>query len=93
MSSENKPPANTAQFNVRLPAELKTRLENYAQLVDRPQANVACEALADYLDWRVPQIEALKRAITAADKGKLADRKSTRLNSSHNSESRMPSSA
>ena len=71
MSTENKS-SNTSQFNIRLPAELKDRLENYSQLVGRPQAIVASEALADYLDWRVPQIEALKQAIAAADKGGFA---------------------
>lgn len=72
MSTETKPPAATSQFNVRLPSELKTRLENYAQLVGRPQASVASDALADYLDWRVPQIEALKQAVAAADRGEFA---------------------
>ncbi|WP_018076953.1 CopG family ribbon-helix-helix protein [Thiobacillus denitrificans] len=73
MSSETKPPSNNlAQFNVRLPAELKARLESYARMIDRPQASVASEALADYLDWRVPQIEALKQAIASADQGKFA---------------------
>lgn len=71
MSTENKS-SNTSQFNIRLPAELKDRLENYSQLVGRSQAIVASEALADYLDWRVPQIEALKQAIAAADKGGFA---------------------
>jgi predicted transcriptional regulator len=72
MSTETKSPANMAQFNVRLPAELKTRLENYAQLVGRPQASVASEALADYLDWRVPQVKALRKAIAKADRGEFA---------------------
>ena len=73
MSTEIKPPAlNLAQFNVRLPAELKARLESYAQLVGRPQASVASDALSDYLDWRVPQIEALKQAVAAADRGEFA---------------------
>lgn len=72
MSTETKSPANTAQFNVRLPSELKARLESYAQLVGRPQANVASDALADYLDWRTPQIEALKQAVAAADRGEFA---------------------
>lgn len=71
MSTENKS-SNTSQFNIRLPAELKDRLENYSQMVGRSQAIVASEALADYLDWRVPQIEALKQAIAAADKGGFA---------------------
>ena len=72
MSAETKPPANSTQFNVRLPADLKARLENYARLVGRPQANVASDALADYLDWRTPQIEALKQAVAAADRGEFA---------------------
>lgn len=72
MSTETKSPANTAQFNVRLPTELKTRLESYAQLVGRPQANVASDALADYLDWRIPQIQALQQAVAAADRGEFA---------------------
>lgn len=72
MSTETKPPAATSQFNVRLPTELKTRLESYAQLVGRPQASVASDALADYLDWRVPQVEALKQAVAAADRGEFA---------------------
>lgn len=60
------------QFNVRLPAELKRRLQSYAELVGRPQASVASEALADYLDWRVPQVQALKQAVAAADRGEFA---------------------
>ncbi|MHB1093763.1 CopG family ribbon-helix-helix protein [Thiobacillus sp.] len=71
MSADTKPQDQT-QFNVRLPAALKTRLETYAQLVGRSQAMVASEALADYLDWRVPQVEALKQAIVAADRGEFA---------------------
>ncbi len=72
MSSKSQPPASAAQFNVRLPTELKARLESYAQLVGRPQATVASDALADYLDWRTPQIEALKQAVAAADRGEFA---------------------
>ncbi len=33
---------------------------------------MASEALADYLDWRTPQIEALKKSIAAADRGDIA---------------------
>lgn len=72
MSTETKSMANTVQFNVRLPTELKTRLESYAQLVGRPQANVASDALADYLDWRIPQVQALQQAVAAADQGDFA---------------------
>ena len=72
MSTQTKPPAGTEQFNVRLSTELKTRLENYAKLVGRPQATVTSEALMDYLDWRIPQIEALQQNIAAADRGDFA---------------------
>lgn len=72
MSTETKPPVNTAQFNVRLPADLKARLEDYARLVGRSQVNVTSDALADYLDWRTPQIEALKQAVATADRGDFA---------------------
>lgn len=71
MSSKSQPPASTAHFNVRLPTELKPRLENYAQLVGCPQANVASDALADYLDGRTQQIEALKQAVATADRGEF----------------------
>ena len=72
MSSETKISPNMAQFNVHLPVELKTRLERYAQLVARPQATGTSEALADYLDWRIPQIEALQQAVAAADRDDFA---------------------
>lgn len=72
MSTETKPPASTAQLNVRLPTELKAQLENYAKLVGRPQANVANDALTDYLDWRIPQIESLQQAVATADQGGFA---------------------
>ena len=72
MSTQTKPPASAEQFNVRLPTELKTRLENYAKLVGRPQATVTSEALMDYLDWRIPRIEALQQNIAAADRGEFA---------------------
>jgi predicted transcriptional regulator len=72
MSTGPKSPAANTQFNIRLPAELKDRLANYAQLVGRPQASVASDALADYLAWRIPQIEALHKAMAAADDGDFA---------------------
>lgn len=72
MSTPTKAPPHMAQFNIRLPTELKTRLERYAQLVARPQATVTSEALADYLDWRIPQIKALQQNIAAADRGDFA---------------------
>jgi predicted transcriptional regulator len=61
-----------SQVSVRLPNELKDRMETYAQLTGRTKSYVAMEALSDYLEWRIPQIEDLKAAVAAADAGDFA---------------------
>ncbi|MGL6111810.1 MAG: hypothetical protein ACRC2B_17100, partial [Rubrivivax sp.] len=61
-----------SQVSVRLPNELKDKMETYAQLTGRTKSYVAMEALSDYLDWRIPQIEDLKAAVAAADAGDFA---------------------
>jgi predicted transcriptional regulator len=65
-------PIKDSQVSVRLPAELKDQLETYAQLTGRTKSYVAMEALTDYLSWRTPQIEDLKEAVAAADRGDFA---------------------
>lgn len=67
------PPAlKDSQVSVRLPNELKDRMETYAQLTGRTKSHVAMEALAAYLDDRIPQIEDLKQAVLAANRGEFA---------------------
>ena len=61
-----------SQVSVRLPNELKDKMETYAQLTGRTKSYVAMEALSDYLNWRIPQIEDLKTAVAAADAGDFA---------------------
>ena len=61
-----------AQVSIRLPNELKDKMEAYAQLTGRNKSHVAMEALASYFDWRMPQIEDLKAAVQAADAGEFA---------------------
>jgi predicted transcriptional regulator len=61
-----------SQVSLRLPNELKDKMETYAQLTGRTKSYVAMEALRDYLDWRIPQIEDLKAAVAAADAGDFA---------------------
>lgn len=63
-----------SQVSLRLPNALKDKMEVYAQLTGRTKSHVAMEALADYLDWRIPQIEDLKAAAAAADAGAFATR-------------------
>lgn len=61
-----------SQVSLRLPNGLKDQMESYAQLTGRTKSHVVVEALADYLNWRMPQIEDLKAAIAAADAGDFA---------------------
>jgi predicted transcriptional regulator len=61
-----------SQVSVRLPANLKARMETYAQMTGRSKSYVAMEALSEYLVTRLPQIEDLKEAIAAADRGEFA---------------------
>jgi predicted transcriptional regulator len=60
------------QFNVRVSPEIKARLDTYAQMVGQSKATITANALSDYLDWRIPQTQALKEAIAAADRGEFA---------------------
>lgn len=61
-----------SQVSVRLPADLKERMETYAEMTGRTKSHVAMEALSEYLVIRLPQIEDLKEAIAAADRGEFA---------------------
>lgn len=60
------------QLSLRLPNDLKDKMETYAQLTGRTKSYVALEALGAYLEWRLPQIEDLKAAVLAADEGDFA---------------------
>ena len=66
------PVTKDSQVSMRLPGELKARIESYARLTGRSKSHVAMEALAEYLDWRLPQVADLKEAIAAADRGEFA---------------------
>lgn len=61
-----------SQLSLRLPNDLKDKMEAYAQFTGRTKSYVAMEALGSYLEWRIPQIEDLKAAVRAADEGDFA---------------------
>lgn len=61
-----------SQLSLRLPNDLKDKMDAYAQLTGRTKSYVATEALGSYLDWRLPQIEDLKAAVLAADQSDFA---------------------
>ncbi len=65
--------AKDSQISLRLPIDLKERMESYAQLTGRNKSHVVMEAVGDYLAWRQPQIEDLREAVRAADAGDFAD--------------------
>ena len=56
------PGTKDSQVSLRLPGELKDRIERYAQMTGRSKSFVAMEALAEYLDWRLPQMQEIGRA-------------------------------
>ncbi len=60
------------QVSLRVPTALKERIEAYSQLTGRSKSYVAMEALAEYLDWRLPQMQDLEQAIEAADRSEFA---------------------
>lgn len=60
------------QVSVRLPNDLKDKMEAYADLTGRTKSYVAMEALSVYLEGRIPQIEDLKAAVLEADHGEFA---------------------
>ncbi len=59
-------------MSIRLPDALKAETATYAALTGRSTSHVAMEALREYLDWRTPQIEDLRKGIGAADAGEFA---------------------
>jgi predicted transcriptional regulator len=64
--------AASVQFNVRVTPQLKAKLDSYAAMAGQSKAQIAADAISDYLDWRIPQIEDLKLAISGADRGDFA---------------------
>ncbi len=61
-----------SQVSLRLPNDLKDKMEAYAHLTGRTKSYVAMEALSVYLEGRIPQIEDLKAAVLEADHGEFA---------------------
>ena len=61
-----------SQVSLRLPNDLKDKMEAYAHLTGRTKSYVAMEALSVYLEGRIPQIADLKAAVLQADHGEFA---------------------
>jgi len=58
----------TTTLTVRLPAEVKGRLEKLATATDRTKAYLACRAIEEYLDSQEWQVTAIEEAVREADR-------------------------
>ena len=61
-----------SQVSLRLPNDLKDKMEAYADLTGRTKSYVAMEALSVYLEGRIPQVEDLQAAVLAADQAEFS---------------------
>lgn len=59
-------------MTIRLESDLKQRLEALAEATHRSKSFLANEALNDFLEHNEWQIEQLKEAVEAADRGEFA---------------------
>ena len=58
----------TTTLTVRLPVEIKGRLEKLATATDRTKAYLASRAIEAYLDAQEWQVRAIEEAVEAADR-------------------------
>jgi predicted transcriptional regulator len=62
----------TAAIGARVSGELKQAVIQLSALSGQSVSAITQDALLEYMAWRLPQIEDLKQAIIAADKGEFA---------------------
>jgi predicted transcriptional regulator len=60
---------DTTTMTVRLSKELKGKLERLAADTRRPKSHLAAEAIAEYVDAKAWQVEAIREAVEKADAG------------------------
>lgn len=62
----------TAVLTLRVPEEIKTKLDKLAQSTHRSRSYLAEEAIARYIDLEAWQIGEIEQAIQEADRGEFA---------------------
>ena len=82
----------TSTLTISLPPAMLKELERVRKQEHRTRSELMREALRTYFSGRFPEEVPTTAELRAIRRGR-ADRKSTRLNSSHIQKSRMPSSA
>jgi predicted transcriptional regulator len=58
-------------FSLRLPDDVKNKLELIAEATGRTKSFVAIEAISNYCDLQAWQINAIKEGLKQADEGKF----------------------
>ncbi len=74
-SRTTKPRAKPAPqpVNVRFPPELGAKLDGFARLTESPRSTIVVRAVEEYLAWRLPQQEDLRRILATARTEKRVD--------------------
>jgi len=67
-----QPVQDSATISVRVPTEMRQRLERLAEATGRSKSYLATEALREYLRREAWQVAAIKKGVEAADKGEFA---------------------
>lgn len=62
----------TVTLTVRIPPEVKERLEALAKATDRTQAYLASQAIEEFIQTQEWQIQAIEAGLEAADRGVFA---------------------
>lgn len=60
-------------IDLQISGSLRVAVEELVAASGLPPAEIAAQALADYVAWRVPQLRDLQEAIAAADRDEFAD--------------------
>lgn len=71
MNGRNLARSQTATLTVRVPADLKKRLEDLARITARNRSRLALEALESYVDDREAQLAKIDQGIRDADTGRV----------------------
>jgi len=59
-------------ITIRLDADLTERLDRLAAMLDRPLADIAAEAVAEYVAAEEAEIAKIKEGLAAAERGDFA---------------------
>jgi len=62
----------SATLTIRLESELKHRLEQLAEAMQRSKSFVAAQAIRDFVDLNEWQVQEIEQAIVEADRGEFA---------------------